>query len=100
MSNGATLTNALPTCFASCTPRLKLIGLVSDGMFDLGDYAKQIAEATSLTAIHTNPMLEQARREVDRAKKRDPEGLGCQALARSGGFDDRYLHMRRRYEIM
>jgi CRP-like cAMP-binding protein len=77
--------------------RLKLIGLVSDGRFDLPLTQEEIADATGLTPVHTNRILQRLRREgLIELHGRVLTVLDVAALRRAAGFDPAYLHIERR----
>lgn len=80
--------------------RLKLIGFVSDGTFDLPITQDELADATGLTAVHTNRMLQQLRAEkLIELKGGILKVLDVARLRDVGGFDGGYLHVKRRLPI-
>lgn len=73
--------------------RMKNIGLVDDGLFDLPITQVEIADSVGLTPVHVNRTLKRLRDEglIELSEKRltilDPK-----ALAKAAGFDSGYLH--------
>lgn len=77
--------------------RLKQVGLVSDGRFDLPLTQEEIADATGLTSVHTNRTLGRLRREnLIELRGHILTVLDASALAEAAGFDPSYLHIKRR----
>lgn len=76
--------------------RLSLVGLAADGEFEFPLTQGVIADATGLTPVHVNRMLQQLRAdelivlESNRLKLPD-----IAALAKVAGFDSNYLHRER-----
>lgn len=77
--------------------RLKLVGLVNDGRFDLPLTQEDLADATGLTAVHTNRTLQRLRKEgLIQLESRALTVLDVDALREAAGFDPSYLHIKRR----
>ena len=77
--------------------RLKQIGLVTDGRFDLPLTQEEIADATGLTAVHTNRTLQRLRREgLIELRSQILTVFDAAALGEAAGFDPSYLHIKRR----
>lgn len=77
--------------------RLKLIGMVSDGQFDLPLTQEEIADATGLTLVHTNRTLQRLRREhLIKLANGLLTVLDAEALRFAAEFDPNYLHIQRR----
>jgi CRP-like cAMP-binding protein len=77
--------------------RMQMVGLVEDGRLDLPVTQEELADATSLTSVHTNRTLQRLRADglIDLKGQvltiRDVAGL-----QRAAGFDPTYLHLKRR----
>lgn len=77
--------------------RLQLIGLVVQGQFHLPLTQEEFADATGLTPVHTNRMLQRLRREgLIQLESRSLTVLDVDALRQAAGFDPGYLHITRR----
>lgn len=77
--------------------RLKQIGLVTEGRFDLPVTQEEIADATGLTAVHTNRTLQRLRREgLIELRSQILTVLDVAALGEAAGFNPAYLHIKRR----
>lgn len=76
--------------------RLALVGLAADGEFELPLTQEVIADATGLTPVHVNRMLQQLRAEdllvLESGQATIPDFA---ALAKVAGFDPNYLHRER-----
>ena len=77
--------------------RMKMIGLVADERLDLPLTQEELADATSLTPVHTNRTLQRLRAEglID-LKSHVLTIKDLKGLQRAAGFDPSYLHIRRR----
>ena len=77
--------------------RLKKIGLVSEGKFDLPMTQDEIADATALTSVHTNRTLQRLRADglID-LRGGILSVLDVAGLEHASGFDPSYLHIKRR----
>lgn len=77
--------------------RMKLVGLVEDGRLALPLTQEELADATGLTAVHTNRTIQRLRNE-----KLIELGSGMLTVLDAGrlreaaGFDANYLHIQRR----
>ncbi len=75
--------------------RMKSIGLVDDRVFELPLTQEELADATGMSSVHMNRTIQSLRErgliEFRMKKLRIPD---VQALAKTGGFDDSYLHLR------
>jgi CRP-like cAMP-binding protein len=73
--------------------RLKSSGAKDGHMYDFPLTQEQIADATGLTAVHTNRTLQALRREglISLSSSR-LEILDWERLAEVGDFNERYLH--------
>ena len=77
--------------------RMQMIGLVKDNRFALPLTQEQVADATGLTAVHVNRML-----QTLRGKKLIELGSGyltildLEGLRQAAGFNGSYLHTERR----
>jgi len=77
--------------------RMEMIGLVEDHRLDLPLTQEEIADATSLTAVHTNRTLQRLR--ADGLIELTGHVLTIDdlpGLQRAAGFDATYLHLKRR----
>ena len=73
--------------------RLKRIGAGHDGMFDFPMTQEHLADATGLTAVHTNRTLQSLRKEgLIRLDSRSLTVLNWDQLREIGDFDELYLH--------
>lgn len=76
--------------------RLRMVGLASEGRFAFPASQIDIADATGMTSVHANRMIQQLRAkglvawDGPQIRIHDPA-----ALAVLGEFDDAYLHQRR-----
>ena len=79
--------------FCELWHRMKSVGLVTDGQFDLPMTQEQLGEALGITSVHINRTLKKLRDDglIELSQKRltllDPEGLSVCI-----GFDPAYLH--------
>jgi CRP-like cAMP-binding protein len=77
--------------------RMQRVGLVDDGELALPVTQEELADATGLTAVHTNRILKRLRRD-----KLIETGHGMltlldvPALRAAAGFNPAYLHIKRR----
>lgn len=77
--------------------RMKLVGLVEDNQLALPLTQDELADATGLTAVHTNRMLQRLRQEnLIEIGSGKLHLLDVRALREAGGFDPNYLHIERR----
>lgn len=73
--------------------RLKAAGLGGGPMFDFPLTQEHLADATGLTAVHTNRMLQALRKAgLVRLHSSRLTVLDWDALAEAGDFSERYLH--------
>ena len=80
--------------------RLKQIDLVNGDRFDLPLTQDDIADATGLTAVHTNRTLQRLRAEgLIELRNRVLTVLNVGELREAAGFDPGYLHIERRRTI-
>lgn len=74
--------------------RMELVGLVEDGRLPLPLSQDELADATGLTAVHTNRTIQRLRQdgliEIGGGMLRVPD---IEALQEAGGFDPNYLHV-------
>lgn len=79
--------------FCELHARLKLVGLVEDGQFDLPLSQDVIADALGLTNVHVNRMLKNLRAEgIIALKEGELTILDLKRLQKLAGFDASYLH--------
>ena len=78
--------------------RMKLVGLVTEeDELDLPLTQEEIADATGLTAVHTNRMLQLLRKQgLIALSSGRLHVLRVSALQKTAGFDPGYLHIARR----
>ena len=77
--------------------RMKMIGLVKEDQFSLPLTQEEIADATALTPVHTNRVLQRLRKEgLITFRGGQLTVLNVSALAEAAGFDPAYLHIKRR----
>lgn len=75
--------------------RLERTGAGRDGSFDLPLTQEQLADATGLTAVHTNRTLQSLRREgLIQLSNGILRVLDWEALRKVGDFDELYLHQK------
>lgn len=75
--------------------RMKRIGLVRDGLFDLPLTQEQLADALGLTAVHVNRVLQRLRADgLIMLQSRSLTLLDADRLRSAAGFDPNYLHAR------
>ena len=73
--------------------RLEKIGASRDGMFDFPLTQEQIADATGLTAVHTNRTLQSLRKDgLIQLTAKSLSVLDWDGLREVGDFDELYLH--------
>ncbi|HEY7006584.1 MAG TPA: Crp/Fnr family transcriptional regulator [Sphingomicrobium sp.] len=77
--------------------RMQMIGLVEDHRLDLPLTQEEIADATSLTSVHTNRTLQRLRADgLIELKSQVLRINDLPGLKRAAGFDATYLHLKRR----
>jgi CRP-like cAMP-binding protein len=77
--------------------RLRHVGLVEDGHFDLPLTQEALADALGLTPVHVNRVLQRLRKEgLIRLSAGTLTILDAAGLRRAAGFDPAYLHVKRR----
>jgi CRP-like cAMP-binding protein len=77
--------------------RMKMIGLVENDRLDLPLTQEDLADATSLTAVHTNRTLQRLRAEgLIELRSQVLSIRDLNGLQRIAGFDPTYLHLKRR----
>lgn len=82
--------------FCELHARLSLVGLVQDGQFDLPLTQDVIADATGLTPVHVNRMLQKFREEkLITLASGELTLLDPERLREVAGFDPSYLHRER-----
>lgn len=75
--------------------RLQRIGIGTDGLFDFPLTQEQLADATGLTAVHTNRTLQALRRDrLIQLTSGLLRVLDWDRLREVGDFDELYLHMQ------
>jgi CRP-like cAMP-binding protein len=76
--------------------RMRSVDLVNDNRLNLPLTQEDLADATGMTSVHMNRTI-QTLREAGLISLRARELVipDVQALAKAGGFDDRYLHLRK-----
>jgi CRP-like cAMP-binding protein len=73
--------------------RLELTGVGLDGSFEFPLTQEQVADATGLTAVHTNRTLQFLRKDgLISLSSRTLTVLDWEGLKDVGEFDERYLH--------
>jgi DNA-binding transcriptional regulator LsrR (DeoR family) len=73
--------------------RLERAGLAMDHSYDLPLTQEQLADATGLTSVHTNRVLQSLRREgIISLTNRSLKVLDWDRLCDVGDFNERYLH--------
>jgi CRP-like cAMP-binding protein len=75
--------------------RMTTQGLLPDGMYELPMTQEQLADATGLTAVHVNRVLQVLQKEgmIDR-DRRMVQFVDWERLQEVGDFSPRYLHTR------
>jgi CRP-like cAMP-binding protein len=77
--------------------RMKMVGLVEDHHLDLPLTQEDIADATSMTSVHANRILQRLRaRGLIELKSHVLTINDLPGLQRAAGFDSTYLHLKRR----
>jgi CRP-like cAMP-binding protein len=77
--------------------RMKMVGLVEDEQLMLPLTQDELADATGLTAVHTNRTLQRLRKEnLIEIGSGKLHILDVSALQKAGGFDPSYLHIEQR----
>jgi CRP-like cAMP-binding protein len=77
--------------------RMEMIGLVEDEKLDLPLTQEDLADATSLTPVHTNRTLQRLRTEgLIELRSHVLTISDLEGLKRAAGFDPTYLHIKRR----
>jgi CRP-like cAMP-binding protein len=80
--------------------RMKMVGLVTGDRFNLPLTQEVVADATGLTAVHTNRILQRLRNEqLIELRGGMLSVLDVEALRRAAGFDPSYLHIKRRVAV-
>jgi CRP-like cAMP-binding protein len=80
--------------------RMKMIGLVEDDRLALPLTQEELADATGLTAVHTNRTLQRLRKEgLVEIGGGILTVLDVERLRKAAGFDPGYLHIRRRVPL-
>ena len=75
--------------------RLRKIGAGQEGMFDFPLTQEQLADATGLTAVHTNRTLQSLRKEgLIQLTARSLTVLDWDRLSEVADFDELYLHQK------
>jgi CRP-like cAMP-binding protein len=75
--------------------RMRNVGLVDEGRFELPLTQEVLADALGLTPVHVNRVLQRLRSEtLITLKGRNLEILDPDGLKRAAGFDPSYLHAR------
>lgn len=86
---------AIPHLLCEMHLRLKAVGLVSDGCLSLPLTQEELADATGMSSVHVNRTIQALRKaqliELGQGSLTIPD---VAALAKAGGFDDTYLHLR------
>lgn len=87
---------AIPHLLCELHLRLGAVGLVSDQRLDLPLSQETIADATGMTPVHVNRTIQELRKagliEIGQGTLTIPD---VAALAKAGGFEDSYLHLRK-----
>ena len=87
---------AVAHLFCELHARIRNVGLVEDGRFDLPLTQEVIADALGLTPVHVNRILQRLRSEgLIELKGGVLDIPDAAALGRAAGFDSAYLHARR-----
>ena len=77
--------------------RMKMVGLAEDDRLALPLTQNDLADATGLTAVHTNRTLQRLRIEgLIEIGSGMLNVINISELQRAGGFDPKYLHLKRR----
>ena len=77
--------------------RMKAVGLVEDGTFDLPITQEELADAMGMTPVHINRVLQRLRTDgLIELKARVLTITDVHRLRKIGGFSDDYLHIRER----
>ena len=77
--------------------RMKMIGLAEDDRLALPLTQNDLADATGLTSVHMNRTLQRLRNEgLIEIGGGNLNVLKVSELQRAGGFDSKYLHLKRR----
>jgi CRP-like cAMP-binding protein len=80
--------------------RMQLVGLVDDGRLALPLTQEELADATGLTAVHTNRTLQRLRKEnLIEIGSGMLTVLDVERLRKAAGFDPSYLHIKRRVSL-
>lgn len=80
--------------------RMRMIGLVTDGQFDLPMTQDELADATALTPVHVNRTLQRLRNEdLITFRGGQLSVLDVAKLQQAAGFDPTYLHIKRRITV-
>lgn len=86
---------AIPHLLCELHLRLKAVGLASDQGLSLPLTQEELADATGMSSVHVNRTIQALRKanliEFGQGSLTIPD---VPALAKAGGFDDSYLHLR------
>jgi CRP-like cAMP-binding protein len=75
--------------------RLKAVGLVEDGTFDLPITQAELADAIGVSTVHVNRVLQELRADgLIRSKGAQVSILDWKGLKEAADFDPLYLHLR------
>ncbi len=75
--------------------RLKAVGLVEDGTFDLPITQTELADAIGASTVHVNRVLQELRADgLIRSRGAQVQILDWERLKEAGDFDPLYLHLR------
>ncbi|WP_326522736.1 Crp/Fnr family transcriptional regulator [Sphingomonas sp.] len=90
-----TAVHSLGHLFCELHLRAKLVGLADDGRLDLPLTQEDLADATGLTPVHVNRMLQELRKQgLIEIGRRELVVLDVPALQQFSGFDPTYLHVK------
>ena len=82
-----------PASASSAIIRLQRIGADKGGAFDFPLTQEQLADATELTAVHTNRTFQSLRRDgLIQLRSGNLSVLDWEGLREAGDFDELYLH--------
>jgi len=80
--------------------RMQMVGLVEDGRLAFPLTQEELADATALTAVHTNRTLRRLREDgLIEIGSGMLTVLDVERLRKAAGFDPGYLHIRRRVPL-
>jgi len=87
---------AIAHLFCELHLRMQIVGLAHGNYVELPLTQEEIAEATGMTPVHVNRTLKQLREQgLIELKSKVLHIPDVAALAKVGGFDDSYLHLRK-----